>query len=205
MPTDPTSVIWKYPLADAGEELITIPAGAELLHVGLDPSLQLCVWAACDPEAERVERRILCRDTGDALLGSALQTAARFVGTVQRGELMIHVLDLGEPALDPGPSLDRFDAMRRGETPGPDEDLAGRIEQHLAAPEEERYRATASGLRSMAVLAALEAWAIVRVQPNPMLPGVMGRTDPLVLDDADALIEALAERGFQIEEARSDG
>lgn len=117
--TQRTSVIWKYPIGDAGEATVVVPAGAEPLSVGLDPAGEVCVWLACDPEAERVERRFLVRDTGDMLLGSVLETAARFVGTVKSagGGLMFHVLDLGEPDLDPGGDLSAFDALRRGETP----------------------------------------------------------------------------------------
>lgn len=43
--------IWKFPLAIEAEQVVTAPLGAQLLHVGLDPNGQLCVWMQVDPEA----------------------------------------------------------------------------------------------------------------------------------------------------------
>lgn len=107
MPTEDRRVgaIWKYPIAH-GRNVLTMPAGAEPLTVGPDPSGQLCLWAAVSLKAPQVQHRFEVVDTGEHLAEGPMATAARFVGTVTYAfDLHIevwHVLDFGELPLEPG-------------------------------------------------------------------------------------------------------
>ena len=40
--------IHKYPIAITDQQLVHFPDGAQLLHVGPDPSGTICVWALVD-------------------------------------------------------------------------------------------------------------------------------------------------------------
>lgn len=87
-------VVWKYPL-DTGRtaNVIEMPYGAELIHVGLDPGGQPCVWATVDPHATDTERRRLdVLGTGEA----AVRPGTPHVGSfLQSPSYMIHVFDGG--------------------------------------------------------------------------------------------------------------
>lgn len=98
------AAVWKFPLTTDPDQEIEIPAGAEPLTVGFDPTGALCLWAAVDPDAERVRRAIRIAATGDALKATPIAVAARYIGSIQTGPLVLHIFDHGEPALDPGPS-----------------------------------------------------------------------------------------------------
>ena len=59
--------VWKYalPTPDPGISAYSMPAGAEFLHVGIDPADgRPTVWALVDPAAARETRTIVLRGTG---------------------------------------------------------------------------------------------------------------------------------------------
>ena len=104
----PSTTVWKYPLLldllpPDEPVVVQVPEGAEVLHVGVDPAVaRLAVWLAVDPYRTRVERRFRIIGTGWLIEGPPAENAARYCGTAVLGGLVWHVLDFGEPALDPG-------------------------------------------------------------------------------------------------------
>lgn len=57
--------IWKFPIdIEFDRQTIEVPAGASIIHVGLDPAGQPCVWAEVEPHVEKIEREIFIRGTG---------------------------------------------------------------------------------------------------------------------------------------------
>lgn len=50
MPAD--HAIWKFPLPIEDAPTIAMPVGAEVLHAGLDPAGNPCVWALVAPANE---------------------------------------------------------------------------------------------------------------------------------------------------------
>lgn len=87
-------VVWKYQL-DAGPRRLPMPAGAELLHVGLDPAGAPCVWALVDPAADLVARQLDVLGTGHELPDSGVA----FVGSFVLGAFVGHLFDRGEAEL----------------------------------------------------------------------------------------------------------
>ncbi len=84
--------IWKFAITP-GSLNIPMPAGAEILTAqaqGYDG----CLWAAVDPDARPVVRRVEVIGTGHHFGGEI----GRYVATYQEsgGALVWHVFDLGE-------------------------------------------------------------------------------------------------------------
>ena len=82
--------IWKFQLAFTTPQQIKMPAGAEILHVGVQHG-NICLWAAVDATAPVTGRRF-------ALVGTDHETpegAANYLGTVQLtgGALILHVYE----------------------------------------------------------------------------------------------------------------
>lgn len=69
-----------------------MPSGASLLSIQLQDGLPQ-LWAACDPGAAKVLRRIAAFGTGDDL---ALTADAPYIGTLQVDYAVLHYFDLGE-------------------------------------------------------------------------------------------------------------
>ncbi len=60
------STIWKYELERKDEQLIEMPAGAEILCVQVQCGTPV-LWARVDPDVERIKRLIITHGTGHQL------------------------------------------------------------------------------------------------------------------------------------------
>jgi hypothetical protein len=94
-----TATIWKFPFKLADAVVLSMPRGAQLLHVG--PSNEpgkgdLCVWARVVPGNPRVTRHLRVYGTRHTLAPSS--GADRYIGTVELGIFVWHVYDDGETA-----------------------------------------------------------------------------------------------------------
>ena len=85
--------IWKYELPIEDVATKVMPAGAEILHVGLDPSGQPCVWALVQ-ENEKMERsNFHIVGTGNPMSDEI--THAMHLGSIVQGPSVWHVFDGG--------------------------------------------------------------------------------------------------------------
>lgn len=84
--------VWKFVLRDIDEQDVEMPAGAQLLHAGLDPTGTVCVWARVDPAKPRQARRIRIARTGNPL-----GDVGAHVGSFVDGRLVLHVFDGATP------------------------------------------------------------------------------------------------------------
>ena len=77
--------VFKYPAA----QQIELPAGAEIIHAGMDGQLMPCVWAIVDPDIqERETVKLHCIWTGVEIPPQA----TRYLGTyISPGGLVWHV------------------------------------------------------------------------------------------------------------------
>lgn len=57
----PNTTIWKFSLP---QRSVQIPRGARIIHAGLDPNEDICIWAEVDPDAELVSRAVSIVGTG---------------------------------------------------------------------------------------------------------------------------------------------
>ena len=80
------SEIWKNQLALVDEPTISWPKGSEPMHVGLDPSGEICVWYRCDPSAPREQQRFRICGTG-----FQYPEGHEFLGTVVDGRYVWHI------------------------------------------------------------------------------------------------------------------
>lgn len=85
--------VFKEALEVVGEQTISIPEGASLLHVDIQDGA-LCAWFMCDPSSRKVGRVILIYGTGH----ECKSQAHCHIGTVlaKGGSLVLHVFDGGE-------------------------------------------------------------------------------------------------------------
>lgn len=80
--------VYKYPVIRLGEPCtVSIPYGALLVHVGLDPSEALCVWMEVDTE----ELRHVSWSFRVVMTGGTVPPDTHHLGTVRDGEYMLHV------------------------------------------------------------------------------------------------------------------
>lgn len=83
--------VYKYPIQRATTKL-ELDAFARILHVGLDPSGQPCLWALVDTEETTKKLRTFeCFFTGENL---ARVNASGYVGTFIDGALVYHVFEI---------------------------------------------------------------------------------------------------------------
>jgi hypothetical protein len=85
------SEVWKFPLALIDNQVVAMPEGSDLLHVG-EQYGTLTLWARVTPTGQReVDRLIIVRGTGHPIF------AQPHVGTVlMPNGLVWHVFDGGE-------------------------------------------------------------------------------------------------------------
>jgi hypothetical protein len=85
-----TEVVYKYQIGEQ-DSLVEMKAGARLLHAAVQNG-KVCLWAAVDPKAADVKRRILLVGTGHAV-----PELGRHVATFMTsgGVYVWHVFDLG--------------------------------------------------------------------------------------------------------------
>ena len=82
--------VFKYVLPIEDNPTISMPQGAQLLHVA-DQYGALCVWALVNPEAPPMHRRFRVAGTGHP------EAVGVYVGTaLMLGGLVFHVFDRGE-------------------------------------------------------------------------------------------------------------
>lgn len=86
--------IWKFTFSVADSFTVSMPAGAEFLHVAMQRDLS-CMWLSVDDQAFQVLRRFAVQGTG-RLLGEARREDVRYLGTFQNGPFVWHLFDLGE-------------------------------------------------------------------------------------------------------------
>lgn len=92
--------IWKYDLAVTDVQKVSMPAGAILLHVGLQRENQgydrtVTLWASVNSLAPKVERMFAVVGTGNPAPEPGADDAV-YVGSVMDGPFVWHVFDGGE-------------------------------------------------------------------------------------------------------------
>ena len=78
--------VWKYRLPIAGKQVIDIPLGARILHVGFQGGV-VCLWIRVNPEAEKKPHSFFITGTGQECPASTLE----HVGTAVSGDFVWHV------------------------------------------------------------------------------------------------------------------
>ncbi len=86
--------IWKFALDIADEQIVSMPTGATLVHVGQQFG-ELSIWAEVDRDAQKVDRLIVIHGTGHPMGES--KSKATYIGTVlMPNTLEWHIYDHGE-------------------------------------------------------------------------------------------------------------
>lgn len=77
--------IWKFPLALMERQTIVIPLNYAILSLALDPSEEMCIWAAVDPDTPKISLEIVLVGTGHPLphVGS-------YIGSIVRRSFVWH-------------------------------------------------------------------------------------------------------------------
>lgn len=87
-----TSVVWKYEL-QPGVNTLSLPRGAQLLHIGVQPPERVMLWVRVDALATQHETRwVTAVATGDPFD----DPAPLFVGTAHIGPLVFHIFEVSE-------------------------------------------------------------------------------------------------------------
>ena len=81
------TTIWKFPFKIEGHVKIEVPFGAEIIHVGLDPNGDACIWAEVDPDKTREEIDLFVVGTGHAMPELPL----RHRGSIIQGSFVWHI------------------------------------------------------------------------------------------------------------------
>lgn len=88
--------VWKFPFRVDDSFEVSMPAGAEVLHVEAQFETP-CLWALVDPTAAKVLRRFRLAGTGHPI-SIPPRREFKHVGTFMLGggSLVFHLFDLGE-------------------------------------------------------------------------------------------------------------
>lgn len=86
--TEPTKAIWKFPVDLVGEPMVQMPAGAEVLHFGIQDG-QPMLWALVTPSAPPNYRRFPLAGTGHRIEEEGLS----YLGTCFQGPFVWHLLE----------------------------------------------------------------------------------------------------------------
>ncbi len=81
--------IWKYPFKVDDRFTLEIPARSEVIHVGLDPEGNRCLWILLDPEDVKYTATFYIFGTGHNV-DSRFQ-GSRHVGSFIEGPFVWHV------------------------------------------------------------------------------------------------------------------
>ncbi len=89
--------VWKFPIEATEIQSVQMPRGAQILYVGVQGEglrMKASVWALCDTDQPKAERRLAVTGTGH----DAAHCEGPHVGTFMlgNGALVFHVFDLGE-------------------------------------------------------------------------------------------------------------
>ncbi len=71
--------IYKYPFEITDEQAIDLPIGFQLLHVGVDPHKQTCLWCLVDPAAEKKTENLFIVGTGNPVPDVPLRRLGSFL------------------------------------------------------------------------------------------------------------------------------
>lgn len=84
--------IWKFPLKTTDEQVIIMPAGAEILTIQTQYE-EPCIWALVDPLRPKKERIILIHGTGHPVSDTIKKQT--YIGTYQLhgGSLVFHAFE----------------------------------------------------------------------------------------------------------------
>lgn len=80
--------IYKYHLANMPSQVKNMPAGAQILHVGMQEG-EVCLWAIVDPSQPDEERKIFM--TAGAPI---LESYKQYLGTIMYGNYVMHVFEI---------------------------------------------------------------------------------------------------------------
>lgn len=84
-----TTSVHKYQLSEqANQTLVNMPAGAEILHFGLQREVPT-IWARVKADAERVTRTFQIFGTGQTI-----PPCAEYIGTFHAGPFVWHVFEM---------------------------------------------------------------------------------------------------------------
>ncbi len=81
-------VIWKFPLEQTSEQVISVPTGTKMLCVAVQNGV-VCLWGQVDPEAKGEKRLVRVFGTGHPMPDDP----GEYVGTflLSAGALVFHV------------------------------------------------------------------------------------------------------------------
>lgn len=85
--------VWKWEFAVQDRFTLRLPKDAEVLTVQAQRD-RACLWALCDPEAEKEDRTFACWGTGHQHFLNG-RSPGRYVGTFQlmSGALVFHLFE----------------------------------------------------------------------------------------------------------------
>lgn len=83
--------IWKWQLDVTDEQVVQMPAGAKLLDVQMQGGA-CCLWALCDENAPKEQRRIAIYGTGNLMPDEPGEHIATF--QMHGGSLVFHAFEL---------------------------------------------------------------------------------------------------------------
>lgn len=81
------TVIYKYQLRNKSEQEITIPKGAQVIHVGVQDET-ICLWAIIDTDAPDATMHISIYGTGTEIADIGKQS---YLGTVHARPYIFHI------------------------------------------------------------------------------------------------------------------
>lgn len=94
--------VWKYVLYQPGLNIIKMPAGAEILHIGMQDD-RPCAWVFVDSENELQERLIHVFGTGWEM--GDVPNNKKHLGTAQTNDSLVwHVFEGGSQLTSTGES-----------------------------------------------------------------------------------------------------
>ncbi len=81
--------VWKFPLAEVGEQLVKMPMGAIILHVDRQGGIPT-LWALVNTEAQIIKRKIIIVGTG---WEAGHITLHAYIGTISTSPFVWHFFD----------------------------------------------------------------------------------------------------------------
>lgn len=59
--------VWKFPIKIVDDQVMQMPAGAEIIHAGVDPAGAPCVWAKVEPGVAPQDSVLFLSGTGQPI------------------------------------------------------------------------------------------------------------------------------------------
>lgn len=78
--------VWKFQIKIEGAQAVMMPPHAQIIHVGLDPTGEPCVWARVTRSRDVVERTLYLTGTGQDLP----EGDNRHIGSFNDGRFVWH-------------------------------------------------------------------------------------------------------------------